>query len=143
MPSQTIRDLMTEDPVTLSADTSLVDAARAMRDEDVGDVIVLKADGRGLCGMVTDRDIVIRAVAEGRDPSETKLDEVCSHEVISARPEDSVQNAVQIMREHSVRRLPVVDDNGSPVGVVSLGDLAVEVDPGSVLGEISAAEPNS
>jgi CBS domain-containing protein len=142
MPSQTVADVMTKDPVTLSADTSLVEAARAMRDRDVGAVIVLKGDGRDLCGMVTDRDIAMRAVAEGRDPSEAKLDDVCSHEVISVRPDDSVEAAIRLMREHAVRRLPVVDENGGPVGVVSLGDLAVERDPRSALGEISAAEPN-
>jgi CBS domain-containing protein len=141
MPSQTIRDLMTEDPVRLSTGTTVVEAARAMRDRDVGAVLVMKS-GDELCGLVTDRDIAMRAVAEGRDPNRTSLDEVCSHQVTTVRAEDSTDTAVRLMREHAVRRLPVVDEGGRPVGIVSLGDLAVEGDPDSALGEISAAEPN-
>ena len=141
MPSQTIRDVMTKDPMKLSAGAPLVEAARAMRDGDVGAVLVMRS-GDELCGVVTDRDIAMRAVAEGRHPNQTRLDDVCSHVVTTVKLDDSIDTAVRLMREHAVRRLPVVDEAGRPVGVVSLGDLAVEGDPGSALGEISAADPN-
>lgn len=142
MQSQTVREVMTADPVALSADTALVAAARSMRDRDVGAIIVLRSDGDTVCGMVTDRDIAMRAVADGWDPRRTRLDDVCSHELITLRPDDPVERAMELMREHAVRRLPVVDDGNRPLGIVSLGDLAVERDPGSALGGISAAEPN-
>lgn len=138
--AQTVREVMTAKPVALQAGTSLVDAARAMRDRDIGDVVVLKDDR--VCGIVTDRDIAVRAVAEARDPSQTVLAEVCSQELVTVSPDDPVEQAVTLMRSRALRRLPVVED-GRPIGIVSLGDLAVERDPGSVLGRISAAEPNN
>jgi CBS domain-containing protein len=142
MQSQTVREVMTAEPVALSADTALVAAARSMRDRDIGAIIVLRSDGDTVCGMVTDRDIAMRAVADGWDPRRTRLDDVCSHELITLRPDDPVERAMELMREHAVRRLPVVDDGNRPLGIVSLGDLAVEREPGSALGGISAAEPN-
>lgn len=138
--AQTVREVMTAKPVALQAGTSLVDAARAMRDRDIGDVVVLNDDR--VCGIVTDRDIAVRAVAEARDPSQTVLAEVCSQELVTVSPDDPVEQAVTLMRSRALRRLPVVED-GRPIGIVSLGDLAVERDPGSVLGRISAAEPNN
>ena len=137
--TETIRSVMTSKPVALQAGTTLVDAARAMRDHDVGDVIVLEDDR--LRGIVTDRDIVVRAVAEGRDPSQSVLGEVSSGEVVALTPDDPVDRAVDLMREHAVRRLPVVEQ-GRPVGIVSLGDLAAGRDPNSALGQISNARPN-
>ncbi|MCG6494249.1 CBS domain-containing protein [Kitasatospora sp. A2-31] len=136
---QTIKDVMTESPIALAQDTSVHDAARRIRDADIGDVLVMD-DGR-LCGMVTDRDLVVRALADGRDPAQTTVGEICSNEVISVGPDDDIGRAVDLMRRHALRRLPVVDD-GRPVGVVSLGDLAVDRDPSSALADISAAEPN-
>jgi CBS domain-containing protein len=84
---------------------------------------------------------VVRILAEGRDPAATTLADISSHDLTTVSPEDSVEQAVQLMREKAIRRLPVVED-GRPVGIVSLGDLAVERDPDSALGEISAAPPN-
>lgn len=136
---QAVRDVMTKDVVTCQAGDNLARAARKMRDEDIGAVLVMK-DSK-LCGIVTDRDIAIRAVAEGKDPNQVKLSDVCSQEVVSITPDKSVNEAVQMMRDKALRRLPVVD-GGKPVGVVSLGDLAVERDGKSVLASISAAEPN-
>jgi CBS domain-containing protein len=130
---------MTAKPVALQAGTTLVEAARAMRDHDVGDVLVLEDDR--LRGIVTDRDIAIRAVAEGRDPSSTVLGEICSGADVTVAPDDTVDRAVELMRQRAVRRLPVVE-NGRPIGIVSLGDLAVERDPQSTLSDISAADPN-
>jgi CBS domain-containing protein len=137
---QSIREVMTADPVSLSATTSLTDAARRMRDEDIGDVLV--SDGDRLRGVVTDRDIVVRAVAEGRDITSTTLADVCSTDVITVGPSDSVDDAVRMMSEHAVRRIPVVE-NGRPVGIVSIGDVAIERQPNSALADISAAPPTS
>jgi len=136
----TVRDIMTVDPVTLQANASILDAARRMRERSIGAVVVEK-DG-SLYGIVTDRDIVVRAVAEGRNPENTNLKSICSKEVTSLSPDQSDTEAVRIMREKAIRRLPVVE-NGKVVGIVSLGDLAVEKDPNSALGEISAARANA
>jgi CBS domain-containing protein len=135
----TIRDVMTPNPVALPATASAVDAALAMRDFDVGAVIVLD-DGQ-VCGIVTDRDIVVRAIANGNYPASTQLGEVCSQELTTVSPDEPLEDAVRLMREKALRRLPVVE-GGQPVGIVSIGDLAVERDRQSVLGDISAAPPN-
>ena len=138
--AQNVRDIMTADPVTLSRSASLREAAQRMRDDDIGDVIVM--DDRDLCGVITDRDIVVRAVAEGADPQFTKVGEICTSDVATVGPDDTVEQAVQLMRERAVRRLPVVE-GGRPVGIVSLGDLAIELDSDPGLAEISAARSNN
>lgn len=134
-----IRHVMTPNPLALPATSLAIEAARAMRDSDIGDVVVL--DGQQICGIVTDRDIVVRAVAEGLDPASTPLMDICSRELTTISPQDSVDKAVRLMREKAIRRLPVVE-NKRPVGIVSIGDLALEKDPNSALGKISAAPPN-
>ena len=103
-----VRDLMTPNPLTLSATLTLVDAATAMRDFDVGAVIVL--DNSQVYGIATDRDIVVRAIANGNYPATTKLGEVCSRELTTVAPLDSVDEAVGLMREKAIRRLPVVEE---------------------------------
>jgi len=137
--AQSVRDVMTANPIALPATSSVVDAARTMRDANIGNVIVV--DNGQICGIVTDRDITVRGVAEGKDVSSLKLRDICSQEITTLSPTDSVDDAVRLMREKAVRRLPVVE-GGKPVGIVSLGDLAVERDPHSALGNISAAPPN-
>jgi CBS domain-containing protein len=137
---QRIHDIMTPHPVALPGTASVHEAARAMRDAAIGDVIVIENDE--VCGIVTDRDIVVRTVAEARDPATTTLADLCSHRVLTVAPTDSVEQAVRLMRTYAVRRVPVVED-GQAVGIVSLGDLAVAHDPDSALGEISAAPPNA
>ena len=127
--AQQIRELMTPNPVVLPGTASVHEAARAMRDAEIGDVIVI--ENNQVCGIVTDRDIVVRTVAE-----------ICSHRLLTVTPTDSVEEAVRLMRTHAIRRLPVVD-GGQAVGIVSLGDLAVERDPGSALGKMSDAPPNT
>ena len=134
-----IRDVMTPEPVTVAATTTLEQAARHMRDAGIGNVIV--REGEQITGILTDRDIVVRAVAEGWDPSQTPVGDVASRELTTISPDEPVDAAVALMRERSIRRLPVVE-SGRPVGIVSLGDLALERDPDSCLGEISAAPPN-
>lgn len=135
-----VRDIMTDHPVTVEPLTSVTAVARVMRDRDLGAVLV--TDGDELRGLVTDRDLVIRAVAEGGDPERTTVAGVCSdEELVTVRPDDELERAVELMREHAVRRVPAVDD-GRPVGIVSLGDLALERDPESALGDISVARPD-
>jgi CBS domain-containing protein len=135
-----VEDVMTPDPVTISAQSSIAEAARLMREADTGAMIVLDENDE-VDGILTDRDIAIRAVAEDRDPSRTRVGEIASGDVTTLEPGASVKDAVRLMRERSVRRLPVVD-GGRPVGIVSIGDLAVERDPDSVLADISSAPPN-
>ena len=130
---------MTRDPRTVNAGDPVVEAARIMRDSDIGDVVVM-GDGQ-VSGIVTDRDIVVRGVAEGRDPESTSVSDVCTTGIEAIEPDGSVDDAVRTMREHDIRRLPVVK-NGRPVGIVSLGDLAVEREPDSTLADISAASPD-
>jgi CBS domain-containing protein len=130
---------MTAAPKCLSATDTVAEAARVMREEDIGDVLVEK-NGKTV-GIVTDRDIVVRGIAAGKNPTETPLEEVCSANLVSLGPEDSVDDAVRIMRDRAIRRIPVVEA-GKAIGIVSLGDLAVERDQRSVLAEVSAATPN-
>ncbi len=137
--AQTIREVMTRDPRTIDASASVAEAAKTMREADVGPVIV--TSGSKVAGIVTDRDVAIRAVAMDRDPKTTPVSEICSSEVVTLSPDDKIGEALQVMRQHEVRRVPVVEGD-KPVGIVALGDLAVERDPGSVLGDISAARPN-
>jgi len=137
--NQKISELMTRNPVTMPATASILEAARAMRDSDIGAVVVL--DNGKVYGIATDRDIVVRAIAQRHDPATTKLRDICSHDLTTLAPTDTVEHAVEVMRDKTIRRLPVVE-NGRPVGIVSLGDLAVERDPDSALGNISAAPAN-
>jgi signal-transduction protein with cAMP-binding, CBS, and nucleotidyltransferase domain len=130
-----VREVMTDHPRTLPSSAPLCDAAREMRDSDIGSVIVM--EGGSICGIVTDRDIVVRAVARGMNPVETPLSAVCTREPVTLSPEQEIDEAVALMRMRGIRRLPVEED-GRPVGIVSLGDLAIERDQRSVLGEISA-----
>jgi len=137
--AQTAEEIMTRDPRTVDASDTVVDAARVMRDSDIGDVVVIE-DGN-VTGIVTDRDIVVRGVAEGRDPDSTAVSEVCTTGVETIEPSASVDDALGLMREKDIRRLPVTK-NGRPVGIISLGDLAVEREPDSTLADISAASPD-
>ncbi|MFJ7178503.1 CBS domain-containing protein [Streptomyces massasporeus] len=135
-----VRDIMTGHPATVEPQTSVAEVARIMRDEDLGAVLV--TDGDRLCGVVTDRDIVVRAVSWGGDPERITVAGACSDELVTVGPDEGLAQAVELMREYSVRRIPVVD-HGQPVGIVSLGDLAMERDPESALGDIGAARPDA
>jgi CBS domain-containing protein len=138
--TKTIGDVMTKDPVTVDPHDSAADAARSMRQVDSGAILVCE-DGH-LRGLLTDRDIVVRAVAEGRDPAHVDVEEICSADVQTLRPEDAVERAVQLMRDRHIRRVPVVDDEQHPVGIVSIGDLALARDERSALAHISGAPGN-
>ncbi|MFF6911626.1 CBS domain-containing protein [Streptomyces sp. NPDC012466] len=126
--------------VAVRPDASLVEAAQLMRTQNIGDVVV--AEGQDVIGVLTDRDITVRAVADGADPMTVSAQAVCTRNPVTVTPEDRVATAVALMREHAVRRLPVVE-NGLPVGVVSLGDVAEVEDPASALADISRAEPDA
>jgi CBS domain-containing protein len=134
-----VREVMSTKPQTIRAEDSLTKAAKAMRAADVGTVIV--RDGDRLYGLLTDRDIVVRALAQGYDPAQVHAADICSKDVATVAPYDDIDFAISIMLQRHVRRIPVVED-GHPIGIVSLGDLATERDPRSVLGQISAAPGN-
>ncbi|GGU97234.1 CBS domain-containing protein [Actinomadura sp. LOL_016] len=135
-----IRDIMTGSPTSVSPELDIVTVARAMRDEDIGAVLV--AEGDEMKGLVTDRDLVVRGLAAGGDPKQMKIGGLASSATATIGPDESVDKAAQLMRERAVRRLPVVED-GRPVGIVSIGDLAVEKDTDSALADISASRPNT
>jgi CBS domain-containing protein len=137
--ADTIRDVMSGDPKTVEASATIQDAAQVMDKQDVGAVLVLE-DGE-VQGIVTDRDIAVRVVAQGNGP-DASVSEACTTGLETLSPDDSIDDAIKKMRERDVRRLPVVDD-GKPVGIVSLGDLAVDRDSDSALADISQASPNN
>jgi CBS domain-containing protein len=119
----------------------LLDAAQAMRSGDFGAVLVVE-NGDNVQGILTDRDIVVRAVAEGKDPATTEVREVFTTDPTTLSPDASLDEAVNALRESHVRRLPVVEGSQA-VGIVSIGDLAQARDERSALADISAAQPNN
>ncbi len=137
--AQKVREVMTSDPVTVDASSPATEAAALMRDRDTGAIVV--TDGDRVTGLVTDRDIVVRAVADGHDPSDVKAGDLCSADLVTVSPDDDVERVIEIMRERAVRRVPVLED-GTAVGIVSIGDLAIERDSDSALADISAASPD-
>ncbi|MCA9598718.1 MAG: CBS domain-containing protein [Myxococcales bacterium] len=137
---QKIRDIMPRGtPTRVKPTETLSVAAKKMKSANIGCVLVM--DGEEVVGLLTDRDIVVRAVAEGLDPVATAAGDVCSKELATLSPDDLVDNAIELMRKKAIRRIPVMEDQ-SVLGVVSLGDLALERDPTSVLGGISSAKAN-
>jgi CBS domain-containing protein len=118
-----VRDVMTKDPACCNRDTALRDVARMMVDHDCGEIPVVEKDKR-LVGVITDRDIVIRALAEGKDPLQLKAADCMSQSVVTIRPEASVEECAQLMKRNRVRRLPVVDQEGRCCGIVAQADLA-------------------
>jgi len=136
-----VRDVMTPAAETVFLGTPLTAAARLMADRDIGDVIVIEPETDRVAGIITGRDIAIRGVAEGRNPDSTTVEEIFSRDLAAVSPADSVGRALELMEDLKVRRLPVVEADRA-VGVVSLGDLAVETNVGSALAEISAAAPD-
>ena len=135
-----VRELISKQPVKLQSSAPVAEAARQMRSADVGAIIV--EENSKPCGIVTDRDIAVRVVAQGLDPQKTPVSQICSKDLTTLRPEDDIDRAVQMMRDKAIRRLLVVDAQNKALGIISLGDLALERDSQSVLGQISAAPPN-
>ena len=138
--AKTLRDVMSSNPVTMHTGTTVLEAARKMRDDDIGDVLVLRDGTVG--GIVTDRDIVVRVLAEGLDPQSVSVSQIMSDDVECLSPDDSLERATELMRKKAIRRIPVVEA-GQPIGIVSIGDLAVEADGERALADISKAPANN
>ncbi|MEO3929572.1 CBS domain-containing protein [Micromonosporaceae bacterium B7E4] len=136
----TVGEFMTTRLVTMDGGDTLTAAAQEMRDSAIGDVIVTNGDN--VIGIVTDRDITVRGVAEQLNPSSATLSQILTQDVVTVTQYDDAVAAADLMRTYGVRRLPVVEE-GRLIGLVSLGDLAVEREPQSVLADISADEPNN
>ena len=135
---QNIRDVMTANPSTVEPNSTVVEAARVMKQADAG-VVPVTESGR-LAGMVTDRDIAIRVVAEGKDPTSTKVGEIASTDLVTVDPQQDLDEALRLMAQHKVRRLAVVEEDGRLVGVLAQADVAREGDDaqtGQVVQEIS------
>jgi CBS domain-containing protein len=137
--ANSIREVMTENPKTVDASATVEDAAKLMASEDIGNVLVV--ENSEIKGILTDRDIVVRAIAKGNGP-DASVREVATTDVKVLSPDDSIDDALKQMEASDVRRLPVVED-GKPVGIVSLGDLAKAKDRDSALADISSAAPNN
>jgi CBS domain-containing protein len=118
-----VREIMTENPVCCSPESSLQNVAKLMAEHDCGEIPVLDEQRRPV-GVVTDRDIACRAVAQGRDPSQITARDVMSEPVVTVTPEDSVEECCQRMEENQIRRLPVVDEAGACCGMISQADIA-------------------
>ena len=140
---QSIKDVMTSNPCTIDAGKSVAYAAKMMREEDVGLAPIVEGDK--LIGMLTDRDIAIRVVAEGRNPDQVKVADVASKEVVTIDSQQDLEEALRIMAKHQVRRLAVVEEDGKLVGVVAQADIAREGDDkqtGELVEEISSRRLN-
>jgi CBS domain-containing protein len=139
--NETVSEVMTPNPRTVTPDEKLSDVAKVMRDADVGALVVCESDV--VTGILTDRDIVVRALAEGVDPDEARVaDAVEARDVVTVEPGQSVDDVISLMREEKIRRVPVVED-GRAVGIVSLGDLAQDREPRSALAQISEPPANN
>ena len=134
-----VRDIKTPDPVGVYYDQTITETARLMRDAGVGAVLVVS--GESLSGVVTDRDLVIRALAEGADP-DTPVGPLCSPKLVGVDAGADLAEAERLIRENAIRRLPVLD-NGQIVGMVSIGDLAVSANGDTPLAAVSQAQPNT
>jgi CBS domain-containing protein len=135
---KSIKDAMTSNPCSIDADKPVSYAAKMMRDEDVGLAPIVEGDR--LIGTLTDRDIATRVVAEGRDPNSTTVREVASKDLVTIEPDARLDDALQLMAQHQVRRLPVVEQGDRLVGVVAQADVAEHAEPsqtGRMVGEIS------
>lgn len=133
-----VRDAMTSNPRSIQPSTTVTEAARLMKAEDVGSLPIV--DGDQLVGMVTDRDTVIRVVAEGKDPQSTTVGEIASRDLVTVDPEQDLDEALRLMAQHQVRRLPVAEEDGRLVGILAQADVAREgkdAKTGQVVQEIS------
>jgi CBS domain-containing protein len=127
--AKSVQELMTSNPCSIDSDKSVAYAAKMMRDENVGLAPIV--EGNQLIGTVTDRDIAVRVVAEGKDPESTKVTEIASTKLITVEPQQDLDEALQLMGKHQVRRLPVVEEGGRLVGVVAQADVARNADDAS------------
>ena len=136
--AKNVRDAMTSNPRSIEPSTKVADAASLMKSEDVGSLPIV--EGGQLVGMVTDRDIVIRGVADGKDPQSTTVGEIASRDLVTVDPEQDLDEAMRLMAQHQVRRLPVAEEDGRLVGILAQADVAREgkdAKTGQVVQEIS------
>jgi CBS domain-containing protein len=136
--AKSIRDAMTSNPCAIDADKSVAYAAKMMRDEDVGFAPIVKGDR--LIGAVTDRDIAVKVVGEGKNPEATTVSEIASTDLVTVYPDQDLNEALRLMAQNQVRRLPVVGQDGELVGVLAQADVAQEADDaetGRMVEEIS------
>ena len=140
-----VRDVMTANPECVSEKDSLRDVARIMKDQDTGVVPVV--DGKKIIGLITDRDIVVRGLAEGKNLENARVNEIMTRSIRSVREDASVNEALQLMSSAEIRRLPVVNSNDELVGILSLGDIAEQGNQDGKVGKavesISEAPPNN
>lgn len=143
--SRHIRDVMTPDPECVSEKDSIRDVARIMKDADTGVVPVV--DGKKIIGLITDRDIIVRGLAEGKNLENVRVNELMTKSIRSVREDSSVDEALELMGSAEIRRVPVVNQNDELVGIVSLGDIATQANRDGKVGQtvenISEAPPNN
>lgn len=143
--SRHVRDVMTPNPECVTEKDSLRDVARIMKDQDTGVVPVVDG-GRKIVGLITDRDIVVRCVAEGKNPLDARVNEVMSKSVRKVREDATMNEVIGMMKSSEIRRVPVVNQRDEIVGIVSMGDIAMEGDRGKVgdaMQDISSAPANN
>ena len=140
--AQSIREVMTADPRTVEAGATCVDAAREMRDGDVGSIVVV--ENGAVAGIVTDRDIVVRVVAKGKNPSEMTAAQCMSEPVVVVNEDTTLEDVLAVMEENQIRRVPVVDASGCCCGIISQADVAecaTEDQTGEMVREVSKDAP--
>ena len=121
-------EVMTKNPVCCLPDDMVIKAAELMKSEDIGPILVIENEQtQKLAGIVTDRDLAMKIVAEGRDPKSTKIETVMTRKVVTCRADDDVQKALDAMAEHQLRRIPVVDNDNKVVGIIAQADVATRV----------------
>jgi CBS domain-containing protein len=130
-------DVMTKEVVTCTPEDTIIDAARIIKNEDNGPVLIVENnDSRTLVGIITDRDIVLKVIADGQDPKTTPVGEAMSKKLVTCRPNDDVDVAMKAMAQFQLRRIPVVEENMRLVGIISQADLATRVDAPKKTGEV-------
>lgn len=130
-------DVMTKDVVTCTPQTTITEVAQMMKNEDIGPVLIVdNNDSRTLVGIITDRDIVLKVVADGQDPRTTRVEAAMSKKLVTCRPDDNVDTAMQAMAQFQLRRIPVVGENMKLLGIISQADLATRVDQPEKTGEV-------
>jgi len=126
-----VQELLKGTVITVRADTGIQEVARKMAEEDIGFLPVVDASGKAI-GTVTDRDVVVRLIAKGGDVKNAKVEQVMTKDVVSVRPDEEVQKVAELMKERKISRVLVCDQQGKPLGVISLGDLAERHEEGEV-----------
>ncbi len=138
--TMTVSDAMTRGPVTMRHDAKVREAARRMKKSGIGDVIVTRGDEA--CGILTDRDIVLRCIAVGGDPNEMRIGDICSSNLLTVHSTETLLNAETIMRRRAVRRL-IVEEHGAPLGILTLADVERRLHPESAIADIAEAPPSA